>query len=227
MALTIPERHKSVIQKLFAMSEESRGAVLKALEKAPPASSPSVLAESIRSEAKLDEGTSKNLIRFFTGMYWAKDIRDAPLPDFVDRVCDAIQAFRDDKLSPADGDWSRFKEFLKKVLSCEDSLGVAAKAQDIMHEHEHTYCEARVLTDIRPVFKSKVEARPAAGVIIHALRLRYHEGQELREFFIALDSEDVADLLRVLRRAQAKEDSLKRLLAESAIPYVEVPHREA
>ncbi len=227
MALRIPERHKSVIQKLFAMTEESREALLKALEKAQPGPSSSVLAESIRAEAKIDSETSKDLVKFFTGMYWARDIRDVPLVKFVERVCEAIQAFGDDRLRPADGDWNRFKEYLKRILSFEDSLGVAAKAMDVMREHEHTYCEARVLTDIRPVFKSNVEDRPAAGVIIHILRLRYHEGEATKEFFVALDSEDVVDLLRILRRAQAKENTLKGLLAESAIPHVEAPHREA
>ena len=62
---------------------------------------------------------------------------------------------------------------------------------------------------------------------IHILRLRYHEGKETKEFFVALDSEDVVDLLRLLRRAQVKESTLKRLLAECAIPQVEIPHRES
>ena len=226
MALRIPERHKSIIQNLFAMTEESREALLRALEKAQPAPSPSVLANSFQAETNLDRETSKGLVEFFTGMYWARDIRDVPLADFVDRVCEAIQAFKDAELRPADGDWNRFKEYLKRILSFEDSLGVAAKASDVMREYEHTYCEARILTDIRSVFKPNVEDKPAAGVIMHILRLRHHEGRELRDFFVALDSEDLADLLRILRRAQAKESSLKKLLAESAIPHVEVPHRE-
>lgn len=226
MKLKIPESHRNALRKLFALDKEARAGLVRALQKAAPALSPSNLAESISAEVKLDKQITKELVAVFAAMYWAKDARRVPLDEFVEYACDAIRDLKDETIRPPDGDWTYVKGYLKTILSFEESLGVSAKAMDVMAEHANTYCKARVLTDIRPVFKSDVSAGPAAAVIVQTLKLRYHRGDEMSEFFLAMDSEDMAKLRSVLDRAEAKAAALRGILAGSGTPYIDVPHGE-
>lgn len=88
---------------------------------------------------------------------------------------------------------------------------------EVMREHEHVLCEPRVLTDLRPVFGKNEE--PAAGVIVHTMKIKYHEGAygPLKEFFVALNSEDIEELRDILDRATRKEESLRRLATEAGL----------
>jgi hypothetical protein len=49
-----------------------------------------------------------------------------------------------------------FKERLINLLSFE-TLTVTTTAVDILTEHEHTLCRARILTDVRPIFRDNPE----------------------------------------------------------------------
>src|SRR5205085_649732 len=62
---------------------------------------------------------------------------------------------------------------LELLLGLDSTLGVTAKALDVMTEHERTFCTARILSDVRPVFSGGAE-HASAAVIIHNLQLGFH-----------------------------------------------------
>jgi hypothetical protein len=114
-----------------------------------------------------------------------------------------------------------FKAHLVQLLGVR-SFSVSARATDLLYEHEHTvHGPMRVLTDIRPIFETDPESDPEGAVIVHTLKISYHDGRRVKEFFIALDSEQVDELIGVLGRASLKAETLKRLLASTNVPYIE------
>lgn len=114
-------------------------------------------------------------------------------------------------------------ERLKTLLSINDTVAVTAKAFDVMTEHKHTYCRARILSDIRPVFTNSTESASAA-VIIHNLQIGYHDGGtgEHREFYVALDTDDIQALKEVVERAEKKTKALESILKRAKTPYLKV-----
>jgi hypothetical protein len=105
-------------------------------------------------------------------------------------------------------DWTQFRKRLERLFNVE-SLSLSAKAVLLQLEHERRYHEARVLTDVRPVFGADPSVPPKAAILNHTLRLAYHDNSsEIREFYIALDSIDLSEFIEVLVRAQEKERSL-------------------
>ena len=116
------------------------------------------------------------------------------------------------------------RRYLGKFLSTE-SLIVTSKAFDVLTEHEHTVHDLRIITDLRPIFKeSSLEepvGAPVAAVITHTLKISYHRGREVAEFFLALDDQDIDLLKQLFARAEAKESSLKQILKKSGIPCIE------
>ncbi len=108
---------------------------------------------------------------------------------------------------------------MSRLLRFEQPLGIAAKGLDLWVAHEHTLHALRIVTDVRPVFKADLE-RPGGAVIIHKLNLTYHDGDELREFFVAMDSADIRRLRTLLDRAERKAASLTSLLEASSVPLL-------
>ncbi len=77
------------------------------------------------------------------------------------------------------------------------------------------------MTDIRPIFGPDPENEPESAVIVHTLKISYHEGRQIKEFFLALDPEQVDELIGVLERASLKSESLKRMLAGTDVSYID------
>lgn len=116
---------------------------------------------------------------------------------------------------------TRLQAHLQALLSLDKSLGVTAKALDVLTEHEKTFCKARILSDIRPVFSVNTKEASAA-VIVHNLQLGFHKNGEHEDIYIALDTEDVQKLREVLERAEEKAVALKALVTKAELPYLEV-----
>jgi len=115
-----------------------------------------------------------------------------------------------------------FKAILTALMSAQ-SLYVAAKALDVGLEHANLWCSSRVITDLRPLFDESDE--PAAFLVSHNLRIKYHEGTESsirKEIFIAMNGRDVRQLLTVLERALKKEEALRKTAETSNLPVLEI-----
>jgi hypothetical protein len=115
----------------------------------------------------------------------------------------------------------KLKKRIGDLLNLDKTLGVTAKALDVMTEHDKTFCEARILSDIRPVFSEKPEEASAA-VIIHNLQIRFHQFGKHQEAYFALDTDDIQALKEIIERAEKKTIALKSMIAKSAVPYLEV-----
>ena len=77
-------------------------------------------------------------------------------------------------------------------------------------EDERVFCQARILTDLRPVFGQVIEDGPKAMVVVHLLKLTFHKGSEKhQEFFVSLDGDDLKTLRGLIDRAEAKAKTLK------------------
>ena len=75
------------------------------------------------------------------------------------------------------------------------------------------------MSDIRPVFAGS-PGDTAGALIIHNLNISYHNGSRHKEFYVALDSDELDELKQVIERAQKKAVSLKLLLKKSSTPYL-------
>ena len=101
---------------------------------------------------------------------------------------------------------------------------VAIKAKELQTLCERTLCETRVLTDIRPVFGESGANAPTAMIVIHTLKLGYHDSGTGRhkEFYVAMDASDIAELRKALDRATEKAQSLKPVVDKTGIPLIDL-----
>lgn len=112
-------------------------------------------------------------------------------------------------------------DFAKRLVTLLDleCLMLAARATDLVAEHERVFHDARVLTDIRPVFGGDANRAPKAAVLISSLKIDFHPiSGDLDSLFFALDSADLHRLRTVVDRALAKHDSLHKMLEQTGMP---------
>lgn len=223
--IRIPEEYE---RGLFEIRELEEGQILKllvALESEPPTLNRVDLQARVASKVE-DTISRGELIRVMETLVSLYGLRDSmsirTTSDFADIVCDAMDASDADELWFADEEERDFfKDRLIRLLSV-DSLDVAARATDLLYEHEHTvHGPMRVITDVRPIFGPDPEGDPKGAIIVHTLKISYHEGRQIKEFFISLDPEQVNELMGTLGRANSKAKSLKRIWAGTNVPYIE------
>ncbi|MDQ3705212.1 MAG: hypothetical protein M3437_08335 [Chloroflexota bacterium] len=94
------------------------------------------------------------------------------------------------------------------------------KALDLLYEHDKTFYDARIITDVRPLFPDDVTQPPIAAVMTHTLRIHYHHSRRHDELFIALDDDDLDQLQAAIDRARKKAKSLEALLNASGVTFL-------
>ncbi|MGA2060182.1 MAG: hypothetical protein ABSG67_06845 [Thermoguttaceae bacterium] len=107
------------------------------------------------------------------------------------------------------------------TLNADHPLYIASKAEQLRLSHQNVLTDARIITDLRPVFNPSAK-KIAEFIISHNLLVNYYDGTETRRMVFALDANDVANLRRICERAQEKEHTLKSLKSDpSSISIVE------
>lgn len=224
--IRIPEEYERGFVEIRALDETQIAEFLSALADESPTLNREDLQSRVASkvEGSIARGDLDRIMETLSSLYGLRDSMGIQtVSEFADIVCEAMDLsdveelwFEDEK------ERESFRERLIRLLNV-DSLDVAARAVDLLNEHEHTiHGKGRVLSDIRPIFGPDPDAPPKGAVVTHELKLSYHENRGVKEFFITLDSVQVDELIEVLERAKAKGESLKRMLGESGVPHIEV-----
>lgn len=221
--LRIPKEYQRGFAELRELDDGQVQELVLALE----GETPTVSRETLRSRtaSKTDTIARSDLDRVMdtlVSLYTLRDGMELDAPSFADAVCEAMDESAVEELEfDDDEDRDAFKRRLIRLLEVR-SLDVSAKANGLLYEYEHTiHGPMRVMTDVRPIFGANVEDGPEGAVIVHTLKISYHEGRRVKEFFVALDPEQVDELIRVLGRAESKAESLKRMLSGTDVPYID------
>jgi hypothetical protein len=217
--ITIPKPYESGLATIVALSDDSIGELISALQNIPTKLFPYSLAHEIAHRVQsIPISDLSEIVETLQSLYLSNLHHDFPPTQMAKDISEALQAASPDKLS--DQDRKQIKERFTKLLSIE-SLEIAAKALGILRNNQNVFHDARIITEIRPIFGSKVDEPPPAAVILHMLNIGCHGTDGHKEFFIAFDTDDIAVLRDVIDRADAKAESLKVTLSKAGIAYLE------
>ena len=99
----------------------------------------------------------------------------------------------------------------------EHPLAVLQKSSVLTYAHEHILHEARIITDVRPIFKSDAD-EVIRAIVVHKLLVEYSSGGKHDRIEFTLDAKDVADLSKMCLRRE-KSDSDKRRFRGDPVEY--------
>ncbi len=99
--------------------------------------------------------------------------------------------------------WKTYNSILKEVLDEGSALGILDKAIGILYEHQNVLKDARLLTDLRPVYDREA-TEILRMVVTHQLVLNYSDGSSDKKISLTVDSSDLDILENQCRRAREK-----------------------
>lgn len=102
-------------------------------------------------------------------------------------------------------------------LSPDHPLLLSHKASGVIYSHQNVLTEAKVFTDIRPVFNSDGTVI-IQMVVTHVLSLVYSDGSGERRIQIAMDATDAEDLGELCGRAKQKALVVKEQFKDKPWP---------
>lgn len=207
--LKIPDRYAATLAELVRLTPEELAALLGVIREEQPTLALTDLIESIADRLSIDRKRMSQVVRSLADLQTVREGFGLSVNDFVSELHSALEATGKEDLHPRD--WAAFESAIMEALAGENALSISSKAQNLLSDYQRVYCSGRILTDFRPVFKSNIEKEPAVFVIVHTLKVIYHENEEHREFFISLDCADLERLNVLIERALKKEGSLKDL----------------
>jgi hypothetical protein len=219
--LTIPEEHRSGIEALSRLTPSQIDELLDALRRSPVKFYREDLAEGMRAAVRsISPDDTEAIVDLLGSLEFVRANAEASLDLFTSDLADALARERF-PLEAVDG--SSVIARIRQLLEIP-SIGIPAKARTLLLEGR-TLCRARLLTDIRPVFdSSEAPSKPEGALIVHNLRLSYHDGSEkgIKDFIVTLDSNDLDELQAILQRGKVKEQALEVMLAGSGTPYLKI-----
>jgi hypothetical protein len=149
------------------------------------------------------------------GLYYMREYSGVMSSRFIDDLIEGIHEISNrPELIDINIDSISLKERFERLLSI-NSLYIIAKSARLKFDGERLYFEAKILSDIRPVFDADPENIPSAAVITHTLKIVYHEGNNHKEFYVVLGSSDLSSLSKTVERAVLKDETLRNLLKQA------------
>lgn len=211
--LRIPDKLRPGVSLLRKMDRPTTDAIVTALRSAASARPRDLSAWLSQHVTGLAKSDYLKLAEAISGLYSRLDATDESVAEFATAVRDAaVRASAPDV--PSEFELRLLEENLRRILDVE-RFATLVKAWSLQFENERDFCSARIVTDVRPVFSRDVSSGPAAMLLQHHLKLAYHEGsQDLKYFYVTLTDQDLAELRRILDRAEAKSRSLTAALTD-------------
>ncbi len=214
--LTIPQRNRAGLSKFLVLPKEAFDDFIGALtnERAAldlPLRVPDKMKVSGLTKSDLDD--VMRAIVSLSILQWSRESESGDQKTFINEIAEAIEVF--DPIGASD----ESKERLRRTLSL-DTLLITSKAISIFTDYQRTLYSSKILTDLRYVFQEDPEDEPYGAVIVHLLKLSYHEDTQHKEFFVAMDDNDLAQLKRLVERADKKARNIRRRLDASKTVYL-------
>lgn len=129
-------------------------------------------------------------------------------------------------LDLGDTDRANLGAILNELLDAH-SLSTAAKAADLISEHEHVYGGIRIVTDLRPVFGDDPSALPEGVTLAATIKIDHYTGGRLDSLYIAADDEDLRSIRDSVDRALKKSETMRELMKENNLPLYRTERDES
>ena len=175
------------------------------------------LANTVGASVGSSSDDARHLLFTIWNLYHLQKSMHVSAAKLIDEVTASLETRAPDPWKAEHlGAWRKAHDEIVSLLDTmtdEHPLVVSGKAATLGQEHQNLLVEARIVTDVRPVFNSAAN-RVLESLIIHTLLLGYFDGVKTRRIEFALDASDVANLRRLCDRAERKATVLRAALKD-------------
>jgi hypothetical protein len=216
MALPIPKRYVQEINKIRNLSDSAVDELVNALANSKVTARAEEMATHIAGQVPsipLEE--LNGIVDVIYSLYHVREYSEFGRPIFLREL---VEGIREQSSPPIKKhELPRIHKRFNRLLSI-DTLDSISKAITLQRDGERLYCNAKIVSDIRPIFGADVRTPPVAAAIVHTLKLGYHERGEHKEFFLLLDEPDLARLQKLIKSRGFVLGSFNHFLRGSNLP---------
>jgi hypothetical protein len=217
VALQIPKQHVAAILKIRQLSDASAEKLIDALASSPFTSEADEMAKRIAKRVPdIQPKDLKAIVDTVYALHYVREFSEVKASKFLGDLVQAVKATGESRLALEPAEAERLRDRFKRLLDIEN-IRLLSKALKLQRDGERLYCDAKILSDIRPVFHDDVSSKPAGAVVSHTLKLGYHEGRQHKDFFVVLESADLDALKELVERAHVKAKTLRALLTDAGL----------
>lgn len=214
--LRVPSEYEPGIVIIRSLSDSDISSVIEVLKSASLPSDPNEIIPLLKKVLpKLPSEDVENFFETLYSLYLFRAHSDVSIGLFVHDLSEAIGETENPKLRITDPkEQALLRARLESLLTVRP-FSTISKAHGLRYDFANLFWDAKIFSDIRPVWNGDATKPPEGVVITHTLKLEYHRAGGRGEIYVHVDSDDIERLLAVLRRAQDKDATLKSLSAES------------
>ena len=228
--IQIPKKYRSGIEKIITLDSAVFKNLIDALKNSNPSFHLKKLADTVSLKIKqkgiedLTKDDLLNILEAIVSLYPLQTYYSLTLEDLASSLGEAV-AELEDFPNVTEEQKKIFEARITTLLSIDGALYVASKVEELLFEYQHLFLGSRIITDIRPVFDPDLNKIPVGALIVHTLKLEYKQGNEQKDFYIALDTNDVKNLREQLDISEQKAESIKLMLNQAQVSYLDVEER--
>ena len=221
MPFRFPPEDLDSLRTFLHLPKATMKSLIKELQASRPALYFDVLSSQLSEKVDLSTRDMQRIMHVIGNLYSTYTASGASVEKFIRELQIGLQATGVPDLSLSEEQWEEFRAYLSQILMCERSVGITSKALRVMTDHSHVFRDARILTDLRPVYRLNPEEPPDAAVIVHTLKIEFMEDGQTRKFFVALDSLDLIRLEALIKRAKLKQKGLKDVFKDKTLSILD------
>jgi hypothetical protein len=216
--MKVPQQYVAGLVEAARLSSEDMTVIMSAVND-PELHTIDQTAEQLATRIKFDAGLIARVLEATMSLANVRADQGSSIPDFIEDLLRSMNSDSRSQLHLSPAEQAQFATNIAALLA-DEALVVASKTIYLKRDYEHTYCRARIVTDIRPVFGEDRTKAPTTAIISHLLQLTYHEGQSTKQIHVAMEGDDLSALKLQIERAIEKSQSLKKLLAGAKVAVV-------
>ena len=217
--LKIPESEFAVLRKIADLDEPLFSSLVNAIGETDPSFLQSDFSGAFASKvSEIKQSDLKSILKTISVLYSIMGSKKKSPEDLTSDLVETIETVKP-RTFPVEKA-STLKARVQKLLGFDKTIGLASKAMDVMTDQDHIFCGIKIISDVRPVFQDSPDSISAA-MVIHNMRIGYHQDGKHQEFSVAMNPEDIRKTLEVLERAEKKSSTLKSFIQKSGVAYFE------
>lgn len=216
--LRIPDENRKILAKLALLAEPQAREFIAVLGSIPPGKLEDYLSAGAKAAKTIDPRDMKGFLETLFSLHTVRAYREVATGDFLK---DVLGALGEQGESLTEANRNQLSDILSQALGVK-SLSVSVKSYSLQREHLCLFHDAKIISDLRPVFDSPSEP-PVGLTVTYTLHVVFHKGSQRNheDIYFSLDADDIDKLKAIVERAQAKATSLKRLLSDKGLTQLE------
>lgn len=221
-ALAIPTEYEGGIIVIKSLSDSDVSRILEILKDASPSSDQADVVRMLRPILPaIPEPDIEKLVETLYSLYLFRSHSDVSIDRFVADLSEATRESGNPEVRTSNPDEVAILKNKFKSLLTVRPLSTLAKAHGLQYDFANIFWDAKVISDIRPVWDGDVKKPPEGIVITQTLKLEYHYARGHGEIYVCLDKDDIEKLISILERARDKAVTLKSLATASSMKILD------